>query len=155
MVVIARAKSVKSDTCLTCEVEWNCIVTTGSPLHTHHVLDLARFQNLRLRGGFTLAEVRLTAQPLLDPLDRAASAQTIIRGTRFHILLRADLDERELSVSLYHEVLEAATVAADYPPESVVEFNEGAFEREAQAAHARAGIASPESLNQMRAEFGF
>jgi hypothetical protein len=37
----------------------------------------------------------------------------------------------------------------------VVEFNEGAFEREAQAAHARAGIASPESLNQMLAEFGF
>ena len=119
------------------------------------MLDLAPFQNLRLRGGFTLAEVRLTTQPLLDPLDRAATAETIIRGNHFHILLRADLDERELSVSLYHEVLEAATVAADYPPESVVEFNEGAFEREAQAAHARSGIASPASLNQMLADFGF
>jgi hypothetical protein len=58
-------------------------------------------------------------------------------------------------LSVSDEVLEAATVAADYPPDRVVEFNEGAFEREAQAAHARAGIASPESLNQMRAEFGF
>jgi hypothetical protein len=37
----------------------------------------------------------------------------------------------------------------------VVEFNEGAFERAAQATHARSGIASPESLNQMLAEFGF
>jgi hypothetical protein len=119
------------------------------------VLDLAPFQNLRLRGGFILAEVHLTAQPLLDPLDRAATAQTIIRGNRFHILLRTDLDEHERSVSLYHEVLEAATVAADHPPESVVEFNEGAFERAAQATHARSGIASPESLNQMLAEFGF
>ena len=54
-----------------------------------------------------------------------------------------------------HEVLEAATVAVEYPPLSVVEFNEGAFERAAQAAHARSGIASPASLHQMLAEFGF
>jgi hypothetical protein len=119
------------------------------------VLDLAPFQNLRLHGRFIIAEVRLTAQPLLDPLERAATAETTIRGNRFYILLRADLDERELSVSLYHEVLEAATVAVEYPPLSVVEFNEGAFERAAQAAHARSGIASPASLNQMLAEFGF
>jgi hypothetical protein len=50
---------------------------------------------------------------------------------------------------------EAATVAAEYPPLSVVEFNEGAFERATQAAHARSGIASPASLHQMLAEFGF
>jgi len=119
------------------------------------MLDLAPFQDLQLRGGFVIAEAHLTAQPLLDPLDRAASAQTIIRGNRFYIYLRADLDERELSVSLYHEVLEAATVAAEQPPEAVVEFNEGAFERAAQAVHARLGLASPETLNQMLAEFGF
>lgn len=119
------------------------------------VLDLAPFQNLKLRGNFLIAEVRLTAQPLLDPLDRAATAQTIIRGNRFRIFLRADLDERELSISLYHEVLEAATVAADHPPGRVVEFNEGAFEEAAQAAHARLGLASPATLNQMLAEFGF
>jgi hypothetical protein len=77
------------------------------------------------------------------------------RLARHSILLRTDLDEHERSVSLYHEVLEAATVAADHPPESVVEFNEGAFERAAQATHARSRIASPESLNQMLAEFGF
>jgi hypothetical protein len=119
------------------------------------VLDLAPFQNLQLRGGFVIAEAQLTAQPLLDPLERAATAQTIIRGNRFHIFLRADLDERELSVSLYHEVLEAATVAMDQPPASVIEFNEGAFEQAAQAAHASLGVASPEALNQMLAHFGF
>src|SRR5262249_39005651 len=89
------------------------------------VLDLTSFQNLALRGGFLIAEVRLTAQPLLDPLERAATAQTIIRGTRFHIFLRADLDERELSISLYHEVLEAAAVASTRPPDAVLELNEG------------------------------
>jgi hypothetical protein len=50
---------------------------------------------------------------------------------------------------------EAATVAAEYPPLSVVEFNEGAFERVAQAAHASLGIASPAFLHQVLAEFGF
>jgi hypothetical protein len=119
------------------------------------VLDLARFRNLRLRGGFTLVEVRLTAEPLLDPLERAATAQTIIRGKGFHISLRSDLGEHETSVSLYHEVLEAATLAAEHPPETVLEFNEGAFERAAQAAHARLGPAAPGTLNQMLVEFGF
>lgn len=119
------------------------------------MLDLDPFQRVRLRGGFVLAEVRLTAKPLLDPLDRAASAQTIIRGSRFHVFLRADLDERELSISLYHEVLEAATVAIERPPDAVLEFNEGDFEQAAQAAYARLGIASPKTLNQMLAEFGF
>jgi hypothetical protein len=55
------------------------------------VLDLAPFQNLTLRGGFVLVETQLTAQPLLDPIERAADALTVIRGTRFHIYLRAEM----------------------------------------------------------------
>jgi hypothetical protein len=119
------------------------------------VLDLAPMQNLVLHGGFLIAETRLTSQFLLDPLGRPATAQTVIRGSRFYVSLRDDLSEPELSVSLYHEVLEAATVAAEHPPESVLEFNEGDFERAARAAHARLGVASAERLNQMLAEFGF
>jgi len=119
------------------------------------LLDLAPFQNLALRGGFLLVEVHLTAQPLLDPIERAATAQTVIRGSRFYIFLRADLDERELSISLYHEVLEAATVAAERPPTAVIELNEGDFEQAAQSAHERLGVASPQTLNQILAEFGF
>jgi hypothetical protein len=119
------------------------------------VLDLATFQNLALRGGFVIVEIRLNSQFLLDPLGRPATAQTVIRGSGFHVFLRNDLNDAELSVSLYHEVLEAATVAADQPPEPVLEFNEGDFERAAQSAHTRLGAASPEHLNQMLAEFGF
>jgi len=119
------------------------------------VLDLTPFQDLKLRGGFTIAEAHLTARPLLDPLERAALEQTIIRGNRFHIYLRADLDERALSISLYHEVLEAATVAAEFPPEQVLELSEGDFEKAAQTAHKRWGIASPETLNWLLADYGF
>ncbi len=119
------------------------------------MLHLAQFRNLHLRGGFTLAEVRFTAGPLLDPLERPATAETIIRGKSFHISLRSDLSERELSISLYHEVLEAATLAADHPPDTVLEFNEGAFERAAQAAYTKLGPATPETLNEMLVEFGF
>jgi hypothetical protein len=119
------------------------------------MLDLADLKNLRLRGGFVLVEVKLTAEALLDPLERPATAQTIIRGNSFHIRLRAGLNERDLSVSLYHEVLEAATVAAADPPILVLEYNEGAFERAAQAAHNKLGPASPGALNQMLVEFGF
>ena len=52
-------------------------------------------------------------------------------------------------------MLEAATVAAESPPASVLEFNEGAFEQAAQVAHARWGLSTPESLNRMLADFGF
>lgn len=119
------------------------------------MLDLTPFQNLPLQGGFLLVETHLTAKPLLDPIKRAAVAQTRITGNRFWILLRADLDESELSISLFHEVLEAATVAHLSPPKSVVDFNEGDFEREAKNALEKFGIATPRTLNQMLAEFGF
>ncbi len=112
-------------------------------------------QNLALHGGLLLAEIRLTSRFLLDPLGRPATAQTVIRGSRLYISLREDLNETELSVSLYHEVLEAATVAAERPPESVIAFNEGDFERMARSAHLRLGVASAERLNQMLADLGF
>jgi hypothetical protein len=118
-------------------------------------MDLSPFRNLELRGGFVLSNIHLSAQPLLDPIERSAIAETVIRGNRFEISLRADLDEREISISLYHEVLEAATVAALFPPQSVLEFNEGDFEQAAQGAYNRFGPASPQTLNTLLAEFGF
>lgn len=119
------------------------------------VLNLAQFRNIPLRGGFSIVEVRLTSQSLLDPLGRPAAAQTLIRGNQFHIVLREGMDEGELSVSLYHEILESATVAAENPPESVMEFNEADFEESARSAHARYGLPSPRSLNEMLENFGF
>lgn len=51
--------------------------------------------------------------------------------------------ERELSVMLYHEILEAAAVASADPPASVMNFNEADFERTAYAMHDELGGASP------------
>ncbi len=119
------------------------------------MLNLAQFCRIALPGGFSIVEVRLSSQSLLDPLGRPAAAQTLIRGKQFHIVLREGMDDAELSVSLYHEVLEAATVAAENPPESVMELNESDFEESARAAHARYGMASPASLNEILENFGF
>jgi len=117
--------------------------------------DPAQFRELRLRGGFVLDEVQVVSGSFVDALGRPAAAQTKIVGRRFSVQMSAELSESELSISLYHEVLEAATVGSPLPPRQVTEFNEGDFERAAQGAHKRLGPASPSSLNQMLRLFGF
>ena len=118
-------------------------------------MDPASFKNVRLRGGFIIASIEFTRAPMRDALEREALAQTRIVGGRFDLLLQAGLDDRELSISLYHEILEAATLASLSPPDSVLEFNEGDFERAAQAAHAEWGEATLENLNRMLQSYGF
>ncbi len=113
------------------------------------------FKDVRLRGGFVIAIVEFTHAPMRDALEREAVAQTTIICRQFHLLIQAGLSERELSISLYHEILEAATVASLHPPDTVMEFNEGDFERVAQAAHTEWGEATPENLNRMLQFYGF
>jgi hypothetical protein len=119
------------------------------------VIDPRQFINLRLRGGFVIKEIEFTEQPLVDALEREAIAQTRIVGREFRLLVRAGLSEEELSVTIYHEVLEAASVASLNPPDSVMDFNEAAFERAAREAHARWGNASPTNLNLLLQFQGF
>ena len=119
------------------------------------MIDPASFKNVRLRGGFVITDIQFTAAPMVDALEREAVAQTRITGREFRLLIHAGLSERELSVSLYHEVLEAATVGSWPPPDSVLEFNERNFEQAAQAAHEKWGEATPENLNLMLQSYGF
>ena len=72
---------------------------------------------------------------------------TRIFGAKFHLLICFGLSDEELSVTLYHEILEAATVASDHPPASVVDLNEAGFERTARQMHLELGSASPQNLN--------
>jgi len=58
-------------------------------------------------------------------------------------------------VTLYHEILEAMTVACAHAPSSVKDFNEGDFERAGYEAHERLGPVTPESLNRMLQFYGF
>lgn len=119
------------------------------------MIDPATFKDFRLHGGFVIVSIEFTHEPMRDALEREAIAQARIVGGRFHLLIQTGLSDRELSISLYHEILEAATVGSWPPPDSVMEFNEGDFERAAQAAHAKWGDASPENLNRMLQSYGF
>jgi len=110
---------------------------------------------LRLRGGFIIEQIETTDEPLIDALGREAAAQTTIIGHQLSLRLHEDLDARELSVTLYHEILEAAAVAAAHPPEILLDFNEGNFVLAAQTMYDRLGPATPETLNRMLQLHGF
>jgi hypothetical protein len=119
-------------------------------------MNLADFQNLPLHGGFLLLRVTVSDVPMVDAMGRLALAKTHIVGSTLEIELGCSMpDPDEISISLYHEVLEAAAVAAPSPPSSVWELNEAGFESAACDYHQRLGFATPDTLNQMLAEFGF
>jgi hypothetical protein len=119
------------------------------------MISLDLFQNLQLLGGFTIFGIEVTEGLLVDAIGREAIARTRIVGQRFSITIHSGLSDDELSVTIYHEALEAATVATIQPPPSVRDFNEGDFERAAYRAHEQFGVVSPENLNRMLQSYGF
>jgi hypothetical protein len=119
------------------------------------VIDITQFKNLRLHGGFIVKDIGLTDEPIMDAIGREAIAQTSAVARDFRLLIRAGLSEGELSVTLYHEILEAASVAIANPPASVMDFNEANFEQAARDAHERWGNASPANLNLLLQFHGF
>ena len=119
------------------------------------VIDIRQFKNLRLHGGFIIKDIGLTDEPIMDAIGREAVAQTSGIAREFRLLIRAGLSEPELSITLYHEILEAASVAIASPPATVIDFNEADFERAAHEAHERWGNASPANLNLLLQFHGF
>jgi len=119
------------------------------------VIDLKQFENLRLHGGFVITDIQLTDDPIVDPFGREAIGQTRAIAREFLLLIRSGLIEEELSITLYHEILEATSVATAHPPSRVIDFNEADFERAARAAHERWGNASATHLNLLLQFHGF
>jgi hypothetical protein len=119
------------------------------------VIDIRQFKNLRLHGGFIIKDIALTDDPIVDALGREAIGQTRAIAREFRLVIRSGLSERELSITLYHEVLEAASVAIANPPAGVMDFNEADFERAACDAHERWGEASPPKLDLLLQFHGF
>ncbi|MCW5552941.1 MAG: hypothetical protein KIS67_12375 [Verrucomicrobiae bacterium] len=119
------------------------------------MIDPNQFINLQLHGGFIIKEIKFTDEPLVDALKRQAMAQTRIVANEFRLRIQGGLSEEESSVTLYHEILEAAAVGSINPPESLADFNEGDFERAARGAHSRWGVASPANLNLLLQFHGF
>ena len=119
------------------------------------MIDLKQFKNLRLHGGFVIKGIELTDDPIVDAIGREAIAQTSAIAREFRLIIRSGLNEEELSITLYHEILEAASVAIANPPDAVIDFNEADFEQAAQNAHKRWGNASPANLNLLLQFHGF
>ena len=119
------------------------------------VINLGQFSNLRLHGGFIIQEIELTDAPIIDAIGREAVAQTSAIARNLRLLIRSGMTDEELSITLYHEILEAASVAIADPPASIIDFNESDFERAARAAHERWGNASPANLNLLLQFHGF
>ena len=91
----------------------------------------------------------------MDAIGREAIAQTSAVARQFQLLVRSGLSEEELSITLYHEILEAASVAIASPPVGVMDFTEADFEQAARDAHERWGNASPANLNLLLQFHGF
>jgi hypothetical protein len=92
---------------------------------------------------------------MLDAIGRQAIARTSIIGRQFSITVRSDIADEETSVTIYHEILEAMTVASVVPPDTVRNFNEGDFELATYKAHREFGEASPENLDRMLQFYSF
>ena len=119
-------------------------------------MSLEAFEYQPLRGGFLLIKITINSEPMHDALGRIALARAPIVGANITIDLASSASSSdEVSISIYHEVLEAATVAAANPPPAVCELNEAGFETAAKHAHATYGPATPASLNRMLEFFGF
>ncbi len=66
------------------------------------MIDDSLFNNLPLRGGFTLLRVEFTSEPMVDAIGREAITRTTIIGHQFRVMIRSGATEEELSVTLYH-----------------------------------------------------
>lgn len=119
------------------------------------MIETTAFQNAHLPGGLVIEEIEFLSVPMVGGIGRPATARTIINQGRLRIHLQAGADDTEFSVSLYHEVLETATVWADDPPLEVIQFNEGDFERTVREAYKRLEPASPRTLRLLLKNHGF
>jgi hypothetical protein len=117
-------------------------------------MDLNSFDGLSLPGGFHLQAIRFADANMIDPLGRPALAKSVIEGSNISISVLS-LSDMEISISIYHEILEALTVAHNSPPESILMLNEAGFEQAAQDAHQKYGFATPSSVIEFLRNYGF
>ncbi len=120
------------------------------------VIDLEALCNRPLRGGYLIESICLADEPILDVIGRPALGENTVCGLRFRIAMIAGLDDRELSVTLYHEVLEGAFVGCwTQLPAAMLCLNEAGIDAVAYQMHDRYGAASVENLDRMLRDMGF
>ena len=112
---------------------------------------LESFQNARLPGGVSIESVEVSPKPLVDVSGGPATGGTSMNvGTgAMQIRLSSGLNAAEQSVTLYHEVLESASMQAFYRkslPPFLADLSEAELDMLAQMAHEQFGPASVENL---------
>jgi len=115
-------------------------------------MKIGAFDGFDLPGIFLLQKIIISPAELVDPLGRPALAKSVIQGKNSTLVAQS---EEEQSVAIYHEMLEALTVAFDEPPESVILMNEADFEQAAREAHQKFGFASPDAVLSFLKGYGF
>jgi hypothetical protein len=90
-----------------------------------------------------------------DAIGRPALARAVIEGHTVSIEIASAQTPDELSVSIYHKLLEAMTVGVQSPPRAVRDLNESGFEQAAQDAHRLHGLANPRNVLTFLSDFGF
>lgn len=119
-------------------------------------LNIEAFSGRTLHSGIQIESVKTTHE-LTDVLGRPATGFTSRVGKSLQIILLEGLSPDEQSVTMYHEIIEAA-MGAHFPdrvPVALQELNEAQIDALAQSFHTRLGPVNVRTANQMLRELGF
>ncbi len=118
--------------------------------------DLGSFSNAPLRGGHSIESITV-AEGKLGTGGASLGQTTIqpIRSGKMTIQLAPGQSASEQSVSIYHEVLEAAALDAKNPPMMLLDLSESEFDMLAYMAQEQFGTATVENLNKLLQAVGF
>jgi hypothetical protein len=133
---------------------------TSPPAGGNAAIDLESFKNAKLPGGFSIESVEMAPRSLVDVSGGPAYGGTSMNvGTgAMQIRLSPGLTATEQSVTLYHEVLESASMQAYYRgtlPAFLADLSETELDILAKMAHEQFGPTSVESLTQFLRAVGF
>ena len=82
-------------------------------------------------------------------------AGLIATGVDMKIEIAPGLSPEEQSITIYHEVIEVASLQAKQPPPTVLDLSEQEIDLLAKMAHEQYGLATVETLNHLLRDLGF
>ncbi len=120
-------------------------------------LDLSTFRNAQLRGGTSIESITMSEEPIVDVSGGPALGHTSTNlGTgAMEIEIAPGLSPEEQSITIYHEVIEVASLQAKQPPPTVLDLSEQEIDLLAKMAHEQYGLATVETLNHLLRDLGF
>ncbi len=132
-------------------------VENGTEAGVDAPLDLSTFRNAQLRGGTSIESITISEGPIVDVSGGPAFGHTSTNlGTgAMEIEIALGLSPEEQSITIYHEVIEVASLQAKQPPPAVLDLSEQEIDLVANMAHEQYGLATVETLNKLLRDLGF